>query len=332
MASDLIGTGAVSVDGPVLVEGGGVASGDPRSAPSGVAKAVPAGLDPTLIARVAAGTVVLAAISGAILAPARGLVAAFLAPVLLGALFPLGRWTDGTDRVNGLERYLEGCLARAKAGTGKLGRYFLRPLFTGTLGIWKITAPVSDSHVRAGLRVTLTLFFGALMLVALAIVGYLLLMIVIAVAMLVFTLKLMLEFLSDTLSGKPSGSSSGSGDEEEHRRQPPILGPRGTRVVQEGVFVDTPTGTAINGDGQIVREGFFVDTPTGQRIDEDGRLVDEGFFVDTPTGIRIREDGRVVEEGFFVDTSTKRRIDEDGRLVDEGFVVDIPTGTKFVKE
>ncbi len=332
MASDLIGTEAVPVDGPVLAESEGVDVAEPRgTAPRG-AKPEPAGLDPTRIVRVVAGVVMVAAITAVLLAPHRGLVAAFLAPVLFGALLPLGRWTDGTDRVNGLERDLEAGLAKAKAGTGKLKKYFLRPLFTGTLGIWKATAPIADSHVRAGLRVTLALFFGALMLAALAMVGYVLLVLVIAVAMLVFTLKLAFEFLSDTLSGKSSASSSGSENEEELRPRPPILGPRGTRVVQEGLFVDTPTGTAINGEGQIVREGLFVDTPTGKRIDEDGRLVDEGLFVDTPTGVRIREDGRIVTEGFFVDTPTGQRIDEDGRLVDEGLFVNTPTGTKFAKE
>lgn len=332
LVSGLIGARADSVDRPILVEDGGAGPGEPREAASGSARAEPVGLGPTQIARVVAGIVILAGITAVLLAAERGLVAAFVSPVLLGALFPLGRWTDGTDRVNGLERYLEGSLAKAKAGTGKLELYFLRPLSAGTLGIWKRTARVADPHLRAGLRVMLALFFGALMLAALAIVGYVLLVVVIAVAVLAFTLKFVLEYLSDSLGGKSSASPSDSRDEHERRPEPPIPGPRGTRLVREGLFVDTPTGTAVSGDGRIVREGIVDGAPTGRRIDEDGRLVDEGIFVDTPTGTRILEDGRIVEEGFFVDTPTGRRIDEDGRMVDEGVFVDTSTGMRFVKQ
>lgn len=296
------------------------------------ARASPTGLDPVLVVRIVASVVLLAAITAVIVAPDRALTAVLLVPIVLGALLPLGRWTEGTDRVNELSGYLDRGLVKAKEGPGKFKRYFLRPLLAGTLWIWSGTAAVTDSHLRAGLRVSLSLVFGASMLAVLAVVGYVLLIVVIALAMAAFVLKLLFEFLSDSLSGKLSASSQGGRDDEEMRHEPAVVGLRGSRVVQEGLFVDAPSGTAINRDGQIVSEGFFVDTPTGRRIDEQGRLVDEGFFLDTPTAIRLQEDGRIVKEGFFVDTPTGERIDEEGRLVDEGLFVDTPTGTKLVKE
>jgi hypothetical protein len=312
---------------PDAAADGSDAAGAPKSA-----RATSDGLDPVLVARVVAGVVLVAAITAVIVAPDRVLAAVLLAPVILGALAPLGRWTDGTDRVNGLSGYLEQGLAKATEGPGKFKRYFLRPLFAGTLWIWSRTAPVTDSHLRAGLRVALSLVFGALMLATLAIVGYVLLIVVVALAMAAFVIKLLFEFLSDSLGGNRSSSSQDGRDDEEMRPEPAVVGLRGSRVVQEGFFVDTPTGAAINSEGQIVSEGFFVDTPTGRRIDEEGRLVDEGLFFDTPTGIRLQEDGRIVEEGLFVDTPTGKRIDEEGRLVEEGLFVDTPTGTRFVKE
>lgn len=298
----------------------------------GSTRAMADGADPVLVARVVAGAVLLAAVTAVAVAPDRALAAVLLVPIILGALAPLGRWTEGTDRVNGLSVRLERSLARAREGPGKFKRYFLRPLFVGTLWIWSRTAPVTDSHVRAGLRVTLGLVFGGLMLAALVVAGYVFLIVVIALAMAAFALKFLGEFLSDSLSGKLNASSRDDRDDEEMRPEPAVVGLRGSRLVREGLFVDTPTGTAINSDGQIVTEGLFADTPTGRRIDEDGRLIDEGLFVDMPTGIRVQEDGRIVKEGLFVDTPTGKRIDEEGRMVDEGIFFDTPTGSRFVRE
>lgn len=321
-------TGALPVNPPDLKaspEPGVGQSGS--SIEEGTAPTESARLDPTVVSRVIAATVFAAGIAVILISPDRMLAMVLLGPVFVGALLPMSRWPPSTTFVNGLEEAASRRLELAKAKAGKFSRFFSKPLLAGFLWIWKRTSPVADLHLRAGLRAALGLAFGALMLAALVVVGYILLIVAIAAAMLAFTFWILGKLLSEWL-----GSSSRREEAEEPRPEPVVVGPRGTRMVREGLFVDTASGTAVDRDGRIVEEGLFFDTPSGRKIDADGRLVEEGLFVDTPTGTRIDKDGRIVQEGLFVDIPTGKRIDDDGRLVEEGHFVDRPTGIRFVKD
>jgi len=241
----------------------------------------------------------------------------WLTPVLIGCLFPLLGVVQLSGMVNGWEQRFDRLRSRAQGSNGKFSRYFLRPLSTGSLWLWKQTTPIWNPDLRAGLRLTAAIYLWGGMAIALATVIYVMIIVVLAILFIL----LMLWIASLVLSG--SGSSSGGGHKWKERLS-------GTRIIDEGVLFDTSTGMKVNEDGRLMKENFLFDQPTGIKINDEGQIVREGFLYDDPTGIRLNEDGQVMKEGFF-DAPTGMKIDDQGQVVEEGIVFDKPTGKKFTK-
>ena len=132
--------------------------------------------------RITAAGVFLLVVAAGFLVKDLGGVLLIASPVLVGALFPLLRPDPATQWIASSEAALASRLATEKSKTGKFSRFFTRPLLAGTLWIWRVSEGVSDAHLRAGLRAAAGLAFGGMMLVLVLVVGYVLLMVAVAVA------------------------------------------------------------------------------------------------------------------------------------------------------
>ena len=224
--------------------------------------------------------------------------------------------------VNENTEKIEAWTRQAQSSVSARGGWFFGYILNPMLWLAVKFADWSDSMAhrgaKNGVRVAATLYlvaaWGFLLYVALAVV---------VVIVMFFAALYVISLIT--------GGSSNSSDEVSSERESRPIGPRGTRLVKEGVFFDTPTGDKVTEEGRLVKEGLFFDTESGMKIDDEGRLVKEGIFFDTPTGTKIDSEGRIVEEGVFIDSPTGTKIDADGRVVEEGVFFDSQTGMRFKK-
>lgn len=237
----------------------------------------------------------------------------FASPLLAGLILTIIKSQMAESASTWIEQWIATQRETAAESPSFGQKWFMRPAYWMTEYATGFLNRVSDVHVRTGVKFTL---YGY---VVLLVVYLVIIVTMIVIGLLLFAAAVW--FISSVMS-ESEGSQSRSDSA-------PYIGPRGTRLVKEGILFDTPTGTKINDDGQIVKEGTFFDTPTGMKIDDQGRLVKEGNFFDTPSGIRIKEDGQIVEEGEFFDTPSGTRIDSDGNVVTEGKWFDSKTGMKY---
>lgn len=283
--------------------------------------------------RVGAAVVLAGALAAAWFLRSPGLVLYLIVPIVIGALPVVLQHGGTTAWLNGREVVWARQSAIAGGKTDWFSRLVARPVRACRALVWRSTKGIADEHVRAGLRVTLALSISLCALTIAAAVAWVILMAVILVAVLVLVLWIALKALS-------SGSGP-TGDRQRDKRplseflaqgtSAPVVGPRGTRLVNEGVFGDTPAGVRIDKDGRILKEGVLGDLPSGYRLDEEGRLMKEGLFGDTPAGSRLGADGRVLDEGAFGDSPSGVRVDEEGRILEEGVFGDAPTGQRLEK-
>lgn len=267
-------------------------------------------------ARIVASAVVLASLL--LLFLTRNTVGLLLSiPLLIGCIPPLAESdgiTAGIDRWSGSFQRIH---ARGQQGTGKFARWFLRPLGAGSLAMWRLSERLADPHARAGVRLGSVLLLWSLM------IGLLLMAIYIIVALVIF--GIIMSIVGHFLGWNDNSRSYDYDDDQPS----PLPLARGKRLVTQGLFFNTPTGTRVDENGRVLKEGLFFDTPTGTKINADGRIVEEGLIFDTPTGKRINDRGQLVEEGLFFDTPTGTRINSNGEVVKEGLFFDESTGLKY---
>jgi len=133
--------------------------------------------------RVGAAAVVIAALLIVAAAPAtsQGGWLAFFSPLIVGALAVVASHDPLTAGIDGWRQFFEQRLEKAQAGSGKFSQYFLRPLFSGSVSVWKTSDAIPDPHLRGGVRLSVVTYFWALMLFALAVAVYVALVIVMVV-------------------------------------------------------------------------------------------------------------------------------------------------------
>lgn len=242
-------------------------------------------------------------------------------PLLVGGTVAALNSSAVNDAAEKIEAWIKRTQLRASTRGGWFFGYLLNPLLWLAVKFADWSDSLAHGGVKNGVRVAATLYliaaWGFLLYVAVAV----------AFTILMFVAAL---YLLSLIFGD-SSSSTGSNEEVNSLSERPPIGPRGTRLVKEGIFFDTPTGDKVTEDGRIVKEGILFDTPSGMRIDDEGRLVEECIFFDTPTGTKMNSDGRIVEEGLLFDSPTGTKIDADGRVVEEGILFDSPTGMQFKK-
>ena len=81
-----------------------------------------------------------------------------LAPLMIGAVITALRLKPVSATVNSIENWLRSGSAKAADREGKFARFFQRPFFGSCLAIWRWTTPISDVHLRAGVRATTLIF------------------------------------------------------------------------------------------------------------------------------------------------------------------------------
>ena len=87
-----------------------------------------------------------------------GGVLLLVAPFLIGAVITALRLQSVSGTVNSIEKWFKRGSARASEREGKFARLFQRPFFCSCLTVWHRTTPISDVHLRAGVRTTILIF------------------------------------------------------------------------------------------------------------------------------------------------------------------------------
>lgn len=173
-------------------------------------------------------------------------------PVAVGAMFPLLRLKKPTTLTEHWEHRFAERQVRAQGKIGKFTRFFTRPLLRGCLAIWAVTRRLSDPHLRAGVRLTIFLYFFGLMVGLLLVVGYVLVMIVLAIIALIVIAWI----LGKMLGGDSRPSRTRWTPRFDYSPSPPSLGfsdrPRESHK-REGWFGGTYL-QHTNGEGERVGE------------------------------------------------------------------------------
>jgi hypothetical protein len=107
-----------------------------------------------------------------------------LGPTVIGACIPMASLEAVSDAINRWEQFFDDSLNKAKGRDGKFARYFLTPLHTGSLALWKSSESIRDPHVRAGIRLSALSYFWSFMLLVLVVAAYVIVAVVILIIVL----------------------------------------------------------------------------------------------------------------------------------------------------
>lgn len=249
--------------------------------------------------RISAGTAVLAAVLILSTPDASTPWFVFLLPIVIGALIPLLSHEGTTLEINGWREFYAQQLAVAEERGGNIARYFLRPLFTGSLKLYESTEGLADQNVRAGVRLAFLALFWTVM-----VTGFVLVMwVIVAFMILVAAIAIASWFMSD--------GRRGSSREEGPSRRPDIW----NRPIRRPGFFSKDI-VHVDEKGGMHRPQGLTGTKVG-RIDEEGKVYDASF-IEQRLG-RIDDDG-VVYEGSGWSESRVGKLDQEGRLVDVSFI------------
>lgn len=269
------------------------------------------------ISRIVAGVWLVGTILFAWFSAAPGQWAFLLWPTWIGALLPLIRNSNLTGKVDRWEEKLLAGHSRAAENTGKFARYFKKPLYGGGLFIWKKTRAVGDAHLRAGLRVTALSYFATVMIFLLVFVGYILIAIVIAIAIIFLALWALSGGLKEKL--EQVGSSNYEDDAPPRvkvsRPATDLLGnPKMEHFDERGKKVgETRPGTDLLGN------------PVEEHFDRSGRKIGEsrdttGFLGDPKTehfDARGEKTGESRPSTDFLGDPELEHFDEKGKKTGE---------------
>lgn len=158
---------------------------------------------PQNVLRLVSAGLLLGGVSILLYSRTEGLWLAILLPVFAGLVLPLMQVRTWSERFDRWERGFAARRAKANSKDGKFARFVQRPFYLCILGIWRVSRPIKNTHIRAGVRVVLSLYFLALFSFIMMISAY----IVIAIVVLLLAIAFMGWVLS--LSGKSSGPITG---------------------------------------------------------------------------------------------------------------------------
>ena len=228
-----------------------------------------------------------------------------LGPVLVGLLFPLLQLRSWTNRVEAWEALLMKRRERARAADGKFARFFRRPFYACAGGIWRVSQRVGNPHVRAGMRVALSLYLVAISSFFLITAAY----VIMAVVVMFLTLALIGWILS------LSGSSGKRPRRTTARKERDWFG-------NEKIVYTDETGSRVGTSREAV--GIFGDRRT-EHFDAVGKKTHEtrqetGVFGEQMT-VQYGQDGRAAgfarEEADLLGNQKLVYYDNEGRKTAE---------------
>jgi hypothetical protein len=221
------------------------------------------------VSQLLAGAWVLGSIVLEWLSTSPGAWALLLAPTWIGVILPLIRSSNLTFRVERWEERLVVGYARATGKTGKFARYFTKPLYGGSLFIWRKTQPVGDAHLRAGIRVAALLYFATLMISLMVFVGYIIIAIVVGIAIILFAIWALSRGLTENLERESRGSSHYGGDLQRRLKL--------SRSATD--FLGQPKMEHFDEHGRKIAETRpgrdFIGSPIEEHFDHTGRKIGE---------------------------------------------------------
>lgn len=247
----------------------------------------------------------------------------YFLPIALGALVPLLNLHDSIVAIENWDAFLRRRRDLALTKNGKFAKFFSRPLWSGSLGVFRMANKVPQKGLRAGIRVTLlTYYFGIFLSVA-CFVAYISIAIVIGIAVLLLMLWVLGMVLGGSSTGGPDRPSSAEGG---------VLNPIRTSRKSEGFMGMDPHVDHYDDHGRKVgesrqREGFLGLDPHVEHLDADGHVVGEsrdreGFLGLDPHVEHNDETGQVIgesreREGFLGLDPHLEHTDESGHVVGE---------------
>jgi hypothetical protein len=127
----------------------------------------------------------------------------FVIPLIIGAAITGLRLPAISEKVNLIEQWLQRGSVKAAESDSKFARFFRRPFFDVSLAVWRWTTPISDAHLRAGVRTATLMIVGCIALTLLVMAVYIIVVIAVFLLLLVGALWI----LSHSGSSGPSDQS-----------------------------------------------------------------------------------------------------------------------------
>ncbi|MGH9345003.1 MAG: hypothetical protein ACRD19_14735 [Terriglobia bacterium] len=255
-----------------------------------------------IILRVACGILLFGGIAFLLLVQGGGELFLLLAPALVGLFLPLLQLPALTATTEGWEGDLIRSRKRAQEADGKFARFVRRPFYACATGIWKASRSINNPHIRAAVRVALSLYLVALFLMFIVVATY----VIIVVVFLLVAIAIIGWVLS--LNNKSRGTVIG-------RRQVDWSG-------REKLVYRDASGKKTGESRE--RVGIFGDRRT-EHVDTQGRKVGEsrsqtGIFGDQKTTNYAQDGAKVGESreatGIIGDPKTIH-YDNEGRKTGE---------------
>jgi len=247
-----------------------------------------------------------------------------LAPSIVACMWPLMRHENLTAWAERREGQLQTASVRAEAKTGKVAKYFSTPLFRGCLWIWQKTEPIADCHVRAGLRAGAILYFGAAMVFFAVLVGYVIVGIVVAIALLGFFLWL----AGRVLSSEPLVGRGGD-DEDTGGTSSPVVVRRPAQSRPGLDFLGNPKTDVLDSSGRKIAEvrptTDFLGNPKEEIYNTSGEKIGErrptSDFLGNPQTDELNSEGEKVGESHpgtdWLGEPVEEHFDNSGKRIGE---------------
>jgi hypothetical protein len=231
-----------------------------------------------------------------------GGVLILLAPFMIGAVIAALRLTPVSGKVNSIENWLRRGSARAAEREGKFARFVQRPFFGSCLAIWRWTTPISDVHLRAGVRATTLIFICGIAINLILIALY----IIVAIAVIVIGFAIFFWILSLSSQGERKVITRYTTDwfgrpKQEHFD---ASGRKVGESVADTDWLGNPKMVNKDASGNIVGESRpdtdWLGNPKTVHTDADGTRVGESVpdtdWLGTPTTVHKDADGNVIGE------------------------------------
>jgi hypothetical protein len=225
-----------------------------------------------------------------------------LAPFIVGAAIAAVRLTSVSGAVNSIENWLRRGSANSAEREGKFARFFQRPFFGSCLAIWRWTTPISDVHLRAGVRATTLIFVCGIAINLIVIALYVI--VVIAVIVIGFTIFFWILSLSGQGERKVVTRHTTDWFGRPKQEHFDASGRKVGESVADTDWLGNPKMVNKDASGNIEGESKpdtdWLGNPKTVHTDADGTRIGESRldtdWLGTPTTVHRDADGNVIGE------------------------------------
>ena len=213
-----------------------------------------------------------------------------LGPMMVGACVPLVSLARWTDKINGWGAWFAAAADKVRDRDTQLAKYFQRPLYKGSLAVWRFSEPVSHQHLKAGMRLAALTYTLAALVFLLCVAIYVMLVVIAIVLLLLVVLWFM-----------------GNKDEEEERT-----------TTSQQVFTSQETADPIDlvapVRGDYYKGTNWFNEELAGRVDADGNIYKGTNWLNEEKIGRVDADGNVYKGTGWLNEEKVGRIDADGNL------------------